>query len=416
MTSRLTRVTVHTALKILGMASLVTASATSRSMDVDQRSSTDATGEPFRSFLEKVTSLTDSVAREHLIEKYLGDLKEHGRAIIEDTTVVFLYYGTATRVGVPSDLNGWDANVDTMKRVDGTRFFFHEQRVESAARFEYKLAVDSAWILDPINRQQAIGGYGPNSEIWMPHYAPPDEVVYRKSVPHGKLDTLSFKSALLRRTHPVFVYRPPGYTSSRRKYPALYVTDGGEYITLALMLNVLDNLIADRRIEPIIAVFVDPRTDIRNAGTSTRMFDYTLSDTFVNALANELHPKLLKRFRIIRGPDHTGIMGASLGGLISAYAAYTRPDVFGLAACQSPAFWWKDAAIISLIAQGPRKPVRFYIDTGTIRDAQEAARKMKAVLEQKGYQLTYGEYPEGHNWVNWRARLDDILEYFWGRK
>jgi enterochelin esterase-like enzyme len=41
---------------------------------------------------------------------------------------------------------------------------------------------------------------------------------------------------------------------------------------------------------------------------------------------------------------------------------------------------------------------------------------MKAVLEQKGYDLTYAEYPESHNWVNWRARLDDILECFWGAK
>lgn len=416
MNSRLTRSTVNTALRVLSMASLVTAAATARSMSLDQRNSTEATGERFRSFLERVTSLADSSAKEELVKEYLRKLREHGRAVIEDTTVVFLYHGAATRVGVPSDLNGWSAAADSMKRIEGTQLFFLEKNVEPATRFEYKLAVDSMWILDPINQQQAIGGYGPNSEIWMPRYAPPREVVYRDSIAHGRLDSLSFKSALLKRTHPVFVYLPPGYRSSHKKYPTLYVTDGGEYITLALMLNVLDNLIADKRIEPIVAVFVDPRTNIRDAATSTRMFDYSLSDTFVNALATELRPKLLKRYRMDPGPDNTGIMGASLGGLISAYAAYTRPDVFGLAACQSPAFWWKDDAIIKLITKGPKKPVKFYIDTGTIRDAQEGARRMKGVLDQKGYQVKYAEHPEGHNWVNWRARLDDILEYFWGTR
>ena len=416
MNSRLTRSTVNTTLKILSMASLVTATATARAMSLDQQTSTETTGRRFRSFLELVGSKPDSATKERVIEDYLRRLREHGRPVIENSSVVFLYYGNGTRVSIPSDLNGWNATVDTMKRIVGTRLFFLEKNVEAAARFEYKLAVDSTWILDPINQQQAIGGYGPNSEIWMPKYVPPQEIVYRDSIAHGRLDSLSFKSALLKRTHPVFVYLPPGYKSSHRKYPTLYVTDGGEYITLALMLNVLDNLIADKRIEPIIAVFVDPRTDIRSAATSTRMFDYSLSDTFVNALATELHPKLLKRYRMDPRPDNTGIMGASLGGLISAYAAYTRPDVFGLAACQSPAFWWKDDAIIKLISAGPKKPVKFYVDTGTIRDAQEGARRMKAVLEQKGYQTRYAEHPEGHNWVNWRARLDDILEYFWGTR
>jgi len=416
MNSRLARSSVNTALRLLSMASLVTAAATARSMGLDQRNSTVATGERFRSFLERVTSLADSSAKEKLVGEYLRNLHEHGRAVIEDTTVVFLYHGAATRVGVPGDLNGWSAAADSMKRIQGTQLFFLEKSVEAAARFEYKLAVDSTWILDPINQQQAIGGYGPNSEVWMPKYAPPQDIVYTDSIAHGRLDSLSFKSALLKRTHPVFVYLPTGYKSSHKKYPTLYVTDGGEYITLALMLNVLDNLIADKRIEPIVAVFVDPRTDIRDAATSTRMFDYSLSDTFVNALVSELRPKLLRRYRMDPSPDNTGIMGASLGGLVSAYAAYTRPDVFGLAACQSPAFRWEDDAIIKLIARGSKKPIRFYIDTGTIRDAQEGARRMKSVLEQKGYELFYAEYPESHNWVNWRARLADILEYFWGTR
>jgi enterochelin esterase family protein len=270
------------------------------------------------------------------------------------------------------------------------------------------------WILDPLNSQQAIGGYGPNSEIWMPDYVPPKEITYRAEIPHGRLDSMSIKSKLLKRTHPVFVYTPPGYKASRDPCPAIYVTDGGEYITLALMLNVLDNLIEDKRIEPVVAIFIDPRTNISDSQTSARMYDYTMKDVFVSFLADEVRNKVLKKYRITHDPHLTAIMGASLGGLTATYTAYTRPDIFGLCAAQSPAYWWNDEAMINTIANGPKKQIKLYIDTGTIRDAKVQARKMKSVLEDKGYEFSYAEYAEGHNWSNWRARIDDILVYFYG--
>jgi enterochelin esterase family protein len=212
----------------------------------------------------------------------------------------------------------------------------------------------------------------------------------------------------------VFVYLPPGYKTTGRKLPCIFVTDGGEYISLALMLNVLDNLIADKRIEPVAGIFIDPRTDMRDIQSSKRMYDYTLSDTFVNALAHELRPRLIKKYALTSDPGQTAILGASLGGLIATYAAYTHPEVFGLCAAQSPSYWWKEKSLLKLMGTGPNKAIKFYIDTGTIRDAQAEAAEMRDLLESRGYEVRYREYPESHNWVNWRARLADILSYFWG--
>ncbi len=346
---------------------------------------------------------------------YIAKVRSHGRAIIEDSTVYFLYSGKARTVAVPGDLNGWDPSVDTMVRIPRTNFFFHSKNVPLGARFEYKLVVDSTWMLDPLNQQRVMGGYGANSEIWMPGYVPPRDLDYRPDIAHGKLETLSITSPILQRTHPVFVYLPPSYkTSSRKKFPTLYVTDGGEYITLAHMLNVLDNLIVAKRIDPIVAVFVDPRTDVRDLNTSKRMFDYMMSDTFVSFMADELRDSLMKKYRLSAKPESTGIMGASLGGLISTYAAFKRPEVFGLCAAQSPSYWWKKDSMITVAQESPKRKIKFYISTGTIRDAQEKASKMRSVLDSKGYEVRYEEYPEGHNWVNWRARLANLLEYFWG--
>ena len=403
--------------KYLSTAALLTASALARTQSLDTRSSTEATGIRFPDFLRQLESANDSSSKSRLAEEYIAKVRQHGRAVIEDSTIYFLYFGNAKRVAVPGDLNGWNPKEDSLTRIPKTNLFYLAKSVHAAARFEYKLAVDSTWILDPLNRQQAIGGYGPNSEIWMPLYKPPTEIEYRADILHGRIDTLKIKSKLLNRTHPVFVYMPPGYKQSTRKlYPTMYVTDGGEYITLALMLNVLDNLIAEKRIEPIVAVFVDPRTDLRDIRTSKRMHDYTLSDTFVSFLVHEVLASLTKKYRVDLRAEQTAIMGASLGGLISTYAAFTRPDVFGLAAAQSPSYWWKQDTVITLFERSPKKNLRFYIDTGTIRDTQEKALKMKSVLEAKGYPVHYEEHPEAHNWVNWRSRVSHILEYFWGTR
>ena len=402
-------------LRFVSLASILTTAAAAQAQSLTNRDQKSSPSGSFRSFLSRVEAESDPLARTSLVGRFIDSLISLRHAHIEDSTVYLLYRGKAGRVTVPSDLNGWNPSADSMTRVAGTDLFYLSKTLDQRARFEYKFYVDSTWILDPLNLQQAMGGHGPNSEVWMPLYSPPPEIEYRSTVPHGTVDTISFESALLGRIHPVFIYKPPGYKGSRKSYPVIYVTDGGEYISLALMLNVLDNLIAENRLEPVVGIFVDPRTDVRDPGTSRRMTDYAMSDTFVNALITELRPRLMNKYRLASDPAETAILGASLGGLIATYAAMTHPEVFGLCAAQSPSYWWNNDAVIHLAETTPRKPVRFYIDTGTIRDAEEKAHRMSQVLESKGYRVMYGEYPEGHNWVNWRARLATLLTYFWGK-
>ena len=400
----------------VSFALMFTMAMSARSRPADTRNSFDAIGERFRDSLARIHSQSHPTLRTIAVEEFIEKLRRYGRPYTEKNKVVFLYRGDAKRVSVPSDLNGWNSSADRMTRVRGTNLFYLEKKVDRAARFEYKFAVDSQWILDPLNMQQAMGGYGPNSEIWMPAYIPPSEIEYRSNIPHGSVDAFSIKSVILKRTHPVFVYKPHSYSALKKQFPTMYITDGGEYISLALMLNVLDSMIADGRIEPIIAVFIDPRTDVRDAETSKRMTDYMMSDRFVDFLATELRPKIAKRYRTNPDPQRTAIMGASLGGLIATYSAYIRPDIFGLCAAQSPAYWITDGAITSMISRGPKKPIKFSIDTGTIRDAQDEARRMKKVLKKRHYKFRYSEHPESHNWVNWRGRLPEILTFFWGKE
>jgi enterochelin esterase family protein len=345
-------------------------------------------------------------------DELVGDLaqwvRRNGRPIVEDSTALIFFRGKASRVSFAGDVNGWNPSADTLYRVPGTDLFFLTLHLNPRARIEYKIVVNSLWIMDPANPLTAEGGFGLNSELQMPEYIPPADIQPRTGVPHGAIDTLQFTSTILGRTHPILVYRPAYEVHS---LPLLFVNDGGEYLQLAKMNTILDNCIEEGKIRPLIVAFIDPRTDPRDPKSNHRMDDYTLSHSYLRFLSEEVRPFLLKRYPVSDGPEYTGIMGASLGGLISTFAAFQRPDVFGFCAAQSPSYFWRRDSIFTLLPDRQPRP-RFYIDTGTIRDAGEQPARMAETLQQQGYQVRFQRVPESHNWGNWRARIPAILEYF----
>ena len=373
-------------------------------------------GEPFGAFAARLARVADSAGRSREVDALVSRVRQSGTVLAQDSSVTLLYRGSARHVFVAGEPNGWEPATDEMKRLPGTDLFHLSWNLDPAARFEYKLVVDSAWILDPLNPLRASGPFGENSEVRMPRYRFPRETIPRVDIAHGSIDTTSFTGTRLLHRSAVFVYLPAGYRSGTERYPVLYVTDGREYLTRAKMNVVMDNLIAQREIAPLIAVFIDPGTDPSDVRTGTRMTDYALNDDFVGDLSVGLRPVLMKTYRMLDGPRNTGILGASMGGLIATYAALTHPEVFGLCAAQSPSYQWKNDTLITMIRSAPGRSFRMYLCTGTIRDAERRARIVRDIMREKGYAITYREYPESHNWMNWRARLGDILRTFWGRR
>jgi enterochelin esterase family protein len=370
--------------------------------------------ERFEAFAARLARMADSAGRSREVDALVSRVRQAETVMTEDSSLTLIYRGTARHVFVAGDPNGWEPATDEMKRLPGTDLYYLSWNLDPAARFEYKLVVDSAWVLDPLNTLRASGPFGENSEVRMPRYRFPGETLARADIVHGSIDTTSFASARPSRHSTVFVYLPAGYRSGTERYPVLYVTDGREYLSRAKMDVVLDNLIAQKEIAPLIAVFIDPGTEGADPGAGTRMSDYALNDNFIDALSGELRPELMKRYRMLDGPRNTGILGASMGALIATYAAFTHPEIFGLCAAQSPSYQWKNDTLITMIRRSPAKNFRMYLGTGTIRDAERRARIVRDIMREKGYAITYAEYPESHNWLNWRARLGDILRTFWG--
>ncbi|MEW6510580.1 MAG: amylo-alpha-1,6-glucosidase [Bacteroidota bacterium] len=370
--------------------------------------------ESLTAFVRRVENMTDSAQRSDAIQAFVNGIARRRSPVIGDSTVSFVYSGRASRVNVAGDFNGWNPFLHQMERLPGTDFFHFTLKVPRKARFEYKLIVDSLWMLDPFNDRRALGGYGENSEVRMPGYVDPPETRLRPDVAHGNIDTILYHSKVLGHLQHVYVYRPPGDAAPKHAFPTLFVADGGEYLSLARMNVILDNLIADRAIRPVICVFLDPRTNPADSRTSMRLKEYALSDTFVNALSSELIPFLRGRYPLSANPRDNAVMGASLGGLFAAYAALTRSDLFGGYAAQSPAFWWENSRLIDEFDRRPRRDIDVYLDTGTLHDAAAETRRMRDVMKYRGYRVHYEEHPEGHNWVNWQARIGTILRHFWG--
>ena len=128
------------------------------------------------------------------------------------------------------------------------------------------------------------------------------------------------------------------------------------------------------------------------------------------------HPE----FKFVQSEDEiaaaNAIMGASLGGAISLMVAMDRPDIFGNCGSQSGAFEVDEGRLLTMVEQNPAKPVAVYLDCGTFGDLTAENRSMNGLLAAKGYMVMYQEFNEGHSWGNWRAHVDDMLVFFWGKE
>ena len=105
-------------------------------------------------------------------------------------------------------------------------------------------------------------------------------------------------------------------------------------------------------------------------------------------LVEELKPWVDRTYRTRPEPEHTGIGGSSLGGLVSLYLGLKRPDVFGRIAALSTSAWWDDRFIVRFVDALPSKPdTRVWMDIGTSEGSSAVpdARALRDALVRKGW-------------------------------
>ncbi|MDQ6661425.1 MAG: alpha/beta hydrolase-fold protein, partial [Chloroflexota bacterium] len=254
-----------------------------------------------------------------------------------------------------------------------------------------------------------------SSILELPHAPDESIIIPREGVLHGEVKEHYIHSALLNQDRRFWIYTPPGYCRDNEAYGVLFLLDGGAYVQTMATPLLLDNLLADGKIRPLVTVFVD------NPG-ETRFPDLLCYKPFIDFLTLELMPWVHEYYHISPDPAQSLIGGASAGGLTAAYAAFCAPNIFGNVLSQSGAFWWDwddekkthRNLLMRDFVQSPRKPIRFYLEVGYLErypsiNLLQINRHMRDVLEAKGYEVHYAEVGGAHEYISWRVTLANGL-------
>jgi len=331
--------------------------------------------------------------------------------LIFNDQVVFLYRGQADSVEWAGDWSELGQTLGT--RQGNTDLWVGLLKLPLDARMEYKIVLDGRdRILDPLNPIEEEGGLGSSSAFAMPGYQNPTFTETREDVARGELsENLTIKSGNLGYPVNFRVYTPSGY-AKLKNLPVIYVDDGQDFLSFGKMINVLDNLIADQKIRPVIAVFIDPRDTVSAENLRDKQFlDNPQYDDFIT---KELVPYIEFKYRAERKRDSRALIGASYGGFHAAHFGLEKYAKFGLIGMLSPSLWVNEGVLLDEFRKSDKLDLKIFLSTGTMNDNTTVSREMKSILEEKGYDFLYVESNQGHSYANWRDKLDDLLIFFFG--
>ena len=236
----------------------------------------------------------------------------------------------------------------------------------------------------------------------------------------------NFESKFLPKKRDVIVWLPPGYDSEpTKRYPVLYMHDGGSVFVYWRIDEIAKPLIAARQVEPLIIVMV------YNGGTHDDRFDeYTptrdpyyrsggKADSHGQMLVEELKPFIDSRYRTLTDAANTGLGGASLGGLVSLHLGLKYPTVFGKLSIMSPSVWWDNRMIVSRVKGLKSKPaLRIWLDVGTGEGARrgDETKELRDALVKKGWVLNedlifFEAKGAGHNEEAFAKRAEPMLKH-----
>ena len=396
-----------------------------------------------------ITALQRDVARDPVTAtaEFWRTLARRTTPIIEPYTpdssfvlVTFVYRDTlhARSIQVSGGAAGWVDELTKLAPIPHTDIWYKTVVLPRNIRLGYQFRVDDdlppPWWADPNFGARFVKWHGDRlnpdvdsttrvrgarSKFHGPGADPQLYTVRRPDVPHGRIDTLRIESKILGQQRRAWVYMPPGVPVTPAP-PLLVLFDGAAYIGAAWVPTptILDNLLADSKIAPVAALFVD--------NGAARMQELGCDSAFAAFVVSELLPLVHQRYSVTADPSRTVIGGSSHGGLAAACAALRFPTTFGSVISQSGSYWWAPAGQEEewpsrTFASLPKLPIRFYVEVGTYETdhSQNAGpgqvitnRHFRDVLRAKGYDVVYSEFPGAHEYFNWRGTLSNALEHF----
>jgi enterochelin esterase-like enzyme len=259
------------------------------------------------------------------------------------------------------------------------------------------------------------GSVEPTSQVYVPsdpRFGTLDLSWQAPRQPAGTLLDLSYpdpQSTNPVGSHPLAVYLPPGYAAHRHApYPTLYLSHGGggnevDWTTQGAANSILDNLIAARRIQPMVVIM----TDFNNLD-SCAIFD---ASCYATDLSDYVIPFVNSHFNVSHDPDERAFAGLSLGGLMANYLLFNDTTLFG---------YYGSWSIGSLGAPATDSPLWHNPDLRTRLGIQlgggefdsltvPGVNNYAASLAANGIPFTTDLVIGGHEWYTWRQLLYNFL-------
>ena len=243
-----------------------------------------------------------------------------------------------------------------------------------------------------------------------------------------------FEIPQLRRTRRIWIYLPPSYKHSLKRYPIMYMHDGQNLFSDSTSFSgewgideTLEGMIAEGSMREMIVVGIE-NSEYRLSEYSPFDFEYKglhkgRAKEYGKFIVETLKPFIDKNYRTKRGRKHTAISGSSMGGLVSVYIALEHQDVFSKVGALSSAFGVCREDFVDYIVHTPKRhSIRFWLDLGSVEaeqmqydvNQQMVVEALLASGWRRDKEVKYTLYDGAeHHERFWRERFGDVLEYLW---
>jgi enterochelin esterase-like enzyme len=284
--------------------------------------------------------------------------------------------------------------------------------------YEYEFTVDGVTIIDPRNPAVKTN-QGPSVISSLLTVRARDPFFHDvRRVPHGTVEIRTYDSRVTGSARQVYVYTPPGYAAGTATLPVLYLLHGADgedrsWTTLGRAHTILDNLLADGRIRPMIVVMPYGYAYGWDAGASPEK----QQDDFLADLKTELIPFVEANYRVSGQREHRALAGLSRGGSqtlnigLRHLDLFSRLAVFSASGGGEPQIRFADVAANAATVND--RLDLFWIGMGTEDGGYANAKRLSEYLTAGSIRHTFREIPGAHTWIVWRKFLYEVAPLLW---
>jgi predicted alpha/beta superfamily hydrolase len=255
-----------------------------------------------------------------------------------------------------------------------------------------------------------------------------DIILENEKALNGNIKVLkNFTMNSLQRERNIWIYLPPSYDSSDKRFPVFYMQDGQSIFksdnTEWMVDETLQEFVKTKTTDEIIVVGIESDSATRfdeYAPWKNPVGDGGEGDKYVDFIVKELKPYIDANFKTLNGREHTGIAGGSMGGYISLYAAIKYQDVFSKVLAFSPIFGFNKSPYIEFINKvGIKEDIQIYLDAGEKEEefplADKDVKEMGELLVNAGMKeqkLKLVIDPNGtHRKESWQTRFPEAFKW-----